>query len=296
MLYEAAALGVNMSVPYGAWMGARIEDAVWAPHEETIAIQSFLADHDHLYSTESTNDVAVLTSPRAMLVAQALDGARQAKIDPVTGRRRQDSTRGVELFTVLEAIAGDGHPIDVIPLHDDRLRTDDLDPEALRRYRRLVLVECAGLTDHQLAAVLGRLDAGVPITVVGSLAGGDSDLVDRILGHDLTTAAVASDQPHSMVPERQLDVGGVTSVAGQLHAIATGVALHLVSYDYDLSADRSVEHVATAVKVRLPFSPRSAMVHRPGSAPERLDLAVDDDVATMTLPAWSGYALVAFER
>ena len=37
-LYEAAALGVNMSLPYGSWMGSEIEDAFYAPHELCVEI------------------------------------------------------------------------------------------------------------------------------------------------------------------------------------------------------------------------------------------------------------------
>ena len=43
-LYEAAALGANMSVPYGAWMGSIEQDSFYAPHELCVEIQDFLAD------------------------------------------------------------------------------------------------------------------------------------------------------------------------------------------------------------------------------------------------------------
>ena len=46
-LYEAAALGANMSVPYGSWMGSVIEDSFYAPHELATEVQDFLADHEH---------------------------------------------------------------------------------------------------------------------------------------------------------------------------------------------------------------------------------------------------------
>ena len=46
MQYEAAALGINMSVPYGAWMGSVIEDSFWAPHDVVVEIQDFIADHE----------------------------------------------------------------------------------------------------------------------------------------------------------------------------------------------------------------------------------------------------------
>ncbi|BDZ51452.1 hypothetical protein GCM10025867_36930 [Frondihabitans sucicola] len=62
MLYEAAALGVNMSVPYGAWMGSVIKDAVWAPHEETVEIQNFLADHEDLFARRTANTTLIVYS------------------------------------------------------------------------------------------------------------------------------------------------------------------------------------------------------------------------------------------
>ncbi|HEX5936590.1 MAG TPA: hypothetical protein VFZ75_02695, partial [Actinomycetota bacterium] len=48
-LYEAAALGANMSVPYGAWMGSVIEDAFYPPHDLAVEVQTFLADHEELF-------------------------------------------------------------------------------------------------------------------------------------------------------------------------------------------------------------------------------------------------------
>ena len=45
-LYEAAALGANMSVPYGAWLGSIEQDSFYPPHELCVEIQDFLADHE----------------------------------------------------------------------------------------------------------------------------------------------------------------------------------------------------------------------------------------------------------
>ena len=62
MQYEASALGINMSVPYGAWMGSVIEDSFWAPHDLNVEIQDFITDNERLYSTETFSEVAVLFS------------------------------------------------------------------------------------------------------------------------------------------------------------------------------------------------------------------------------------------
>jgi hypothetical protein len=59
-LYEAAALGVNMSVPYGAWMGSEIEDAFYAPHDVAAEIQAFIADlaDEGLFGIKGSNEFA----------------------------------------------------------------------------------------------------------------------------------------------------------------------------------------------------------------------------------------------
>ncbi len=59
MQYEASALGINMSVPYGAWMGSVIEDSFWAPHDLNVEIQDFITEHERLYTTETFSEVAV---------------------------------------------------------------------------------------------------------------------------------------------------------------------------------------------------------------------------------------------
>ena len=61
-LYEAAAFGANMTVPYGSWMGATIQDSFWAPHDLLVEIQDFIADTEQLRSADSANEVAVVYS------------------------------------------------------------------------------------------------------------------------------------------------------------------------------------------------------------------------------------------
>ena len=54
--------GVNMSVPYGSWMGSVIEDSFYAPHGLATEVQPFLADHEHLFARRTVNEVAVVFS------------------------------------------------------------------------------------------------------------------------------------------------------------------------------------------------------------------------------------------
>jgi hypothetical protein len=60
MAYEAAAMGANLTVPYGSWMGSEIEASFSLPDDLALDIQSFLKQIDPLLSAVSGNDVAVL--------------------------------------------------------------------------------------------------------------------------------------------------------------------------------------------------------------------------------------------
>src|SRR3954454_13761218 len=72
-LYEGAAFGAGMSVPYGAWMGSTIQDSFSPPHDLAVEIQSFLADHDRLFTKASAHEVAVVFSVASTrdLIAEA---------------------------------------------------------------------------------------------------------------------------------------------------------------------------------------------------------------------------------
>ncbi len=97
-LYEGAAMGANMTVPYGAWMGSRIEDSFYAPHDLATEVQAFLADHDDLFSRQTCNEVAVVfsvESTRELISRQdASDNVTNARDESVeVPYRRRDRRR-----------------------------------------------------------------------------------------------------------------------------------------------------------------------------------------------------------
>src|SRR3954454_17406046 len=61
-LYEGAAFGATMSIPYGAWMGSTIQDSFHPPHDLAIEVQTFLADNERVYSKATWHEVAVVYS------------------------------------------------------------------------------------------------------------------------------------------------------------------------------------------------------------------------------------------
>jgi hypothetical protein len=150
-LYEAAALGVNMSVPYGSWMGSVIEDAFYAPHELCVEIQTFLAENERVFARATYSEVGVVYSVRSHSEAMA---RREA------GDNRENLTRDVPVpfLDACHALTAARQPYDVVFFGDGELRPDEaLD---LSQYRTLVVAGCDDLTDAQRAqldAFTGRI-------------------------------------------------------------------------------------------------------------------------------------------
>jgi hypothetical protein len=150
-LYEAAALGVNMSVPYGAWMGSVIKDAFYAPHELCVEIQSFLADHERLFSRETYHEVGVVYSVRSH---SRLMAEREMGSD---NRTNLVSDAPHPFLDACRTLSDAHQPYDVVFLPDGELRTDLPD---VRQYRTLVVAGCDDLTKHQ-AALLREFDGQI---------------------------------------------------------------------------------------------------------------------------------------
>jgi hypothetical protein len=153
-LYEAAALGVTMSVPYGAWMGSVIEDAFYAPHDLCVEIQSFLADHERLFSRETYHEVGVVYSVRSH---SRLMAERELGSD---NRENVVSELPVPFLDACRTLSDAQQPYDVVVFPDGDLRPDDLTADDLRRYRTLVVAGCDDLTNAQ-AALLRDFDGRI---------------------------------------------------------------------------------------------------------------------------------------
>jgi hypothetical protein len=262
---EAAALGVNMSVPYGAWMGSEIEDAFYAPHEVAMEIQSFLADHEDLFTPETLHDVGVVFSIESNYRALA---AREVMADNRTNELPEGE---VPFGVVCQKLSDASQPYDVVFFPDGTLRTDSLSSEDLKRYRTLVLPECRYLTTAQASLIRSFIDDGGRAIAVG------------VLGENLPAAQREELGLHEHVHEQALRsfnvevlqggpqvriAKGETDMALTIRRMRDGsAALHLIRYDYDDDADRVPLLDELALEVRLPFQARSARASSPvGSA------------------------------
>ncbi|HEV8563651.1 MAG TPA: hypothetical protein VGR41_01920 [Actinomycetota bacterium] len=250
MQYEASALGINMSVPYGAWMGSVIEDSFWAPHEVNVEIQDFITEHERLYTTETFSEVVV-----AFSIQSAYDWEEQKgwKIK-------------FPFWTAVEGLVGQHQPFDVVVLPEGTLREDWITSEDLTRYRTLVLPECTVLTRAQVASIRGYLEHGGHVLATGEL-GRNMDPSERasLLGHPhLVRTTEVRSQDFAGGP--QVFVEPAIDLAVNIHRVSDKeAAIHVIRYDYDEERDEVpiLDRMHIDVRLARPF--RSLKVFSPTS-------------------------------
>ena len=247
MHYEAAALGVNMSIPYGSWLGAVEQDSFWAPHEVLLEIQSFLADHEELYSTRTFSETAVAYSVPSAFEWQDAGGGRDF----------------APFSDACDALVREDQPFDVVVLPEGELRPDTIGLAELAQYRTLVLPSCTVLTPHQAAVLRGFLDRGGHVLVMGATGANlPGDVRAALLGHPLVRridemrAADLADGP-------QVVVDGAPELAVNLQRTRRGVAVHLIRYDYDPELDAVPILPELVLRIRLPRWYRHAHAFAP---------------------------------
>ena len=111
-IYEGAAMGVDVTVPYGAWMGATIEDAYFAPHQLAVDVQAFRADTERLSGLATDHELAVLF-PIASNLREVI--ARDQFSDNLAN---ESGEQVIPFWAVSDLLAEAGVPLDVVVLHD----------------------------------------------------------------------------------------------------------------------------------------------------------------------------------
>jgi hypothetical protein len=293
-LCEAAALGVNMSVPYGSWMGSVVEDAFYAPHEVATEIQTFIADHEDLYGRDPTyTEVGVVYGVRSNAATRS---TAELPADNRVNVMAEDDVLPFDRVSRLLCAAM--QPYDVVMFPDGELREDSLTSEDLARYRTLVVPGCDVLTERQAELVEAYVRDGGRLVVAGELGTNLGDRMRPIVQRpDVTvTDAFGFDVgllPHG--PQVQV-VDGWTDAALTLQRVDGGCALHLIRYDYDEVEDRVPPLDRLVLDVRLPFDPADVRAFGPEGG-----LAVDaqpapDGAVRLTLRRVPLYGIVSLRR
>ena len=251
MTYEAAALGISMSIPYGAWMGSVIQDAFYAPHDLITQIQSFIADNAGLYSTRTFSETAVVFSTRSDFEQSKLRaGIHEAVTFELGGGSRDDTPFWQTCERLIEA----RQPYDVVMFADGAERAD-LAPLAaeLAQYRTLLVPACSWLTERQADLIGEFADAGGQVLVLGTLGSNlPASRIETLLGHrnvrvGREDASIVSD----LNGGAQITVDPAIDCGINIHRIEAGAALHLIRYDYDEARDCVPVLSSMSLRVRL---------------------------------------------
>ena len=265
MQYEAAALGVNMSIPYGGWMGSVVEDSFWAPHELAVEIQDFLADHEELYTTSTYSETAV-----AFSIQSSFDYLEE-----------HGSGQPFPFWGVCDRLVEAKQPFDVIMLPEGTLRRDSITADSLGQYRTLILPECSFLTPAQVSAVMGFLNRGGRVVTVGDIGINLDDGTRRdLLAHPLMVRATDV-RAEDLAGGPQIICDGAPDLAINIHKIGDKeAAIHLIRYDYDEDQDAVPVLPRLALNVRLSRPFRMAKAFSPAAEVE-VQIGISRDIREM---------------
>ncbi len=291
-LYEAAALGANMSVPYGAWMGSVVEDAFYAPHGLCVEIQQFLADHERLFSRHTYAEIAVVYSieSNAQLVAR-----RDVFAD---NRSNVSGSETVPFWQVCEELSNGLQPYDVLFFPDGDLRPDRLEVDDLARYRTLILPACGFLTTQQARVIQAYLDRGGRVRALGEFGANlDESMRQALTAHEGMTSLGLDDEfrLRDVPGEPQVRSEGGRDMAINVQRVEDGAAIHLIHYAYDESQDGVPPLPEVTLDLRLPERFDSVEVYSPGDV-ARASLAIAGDVHRVVLRDAPLYSIVLLTR
>ena len=292
-IFEASAMGANMSLPYGSWFGTDERDAYWAPRDLVNETGQFLKEIDHLLSHTSPHRTAVVYSVRS-LMDLTIDSDQFNDVDRWFPVVEQTGVPASSYWETVEALSRATRTFDVVVLPDEVLRANDVDAESLRRYDTVVLPDVWGISATQHRALVAFLDAGGRVLLQGAYGTELGDDVAREVVEHARTVRTGSvgETVEAVEPEVLVDLGPAAAVSLQV-APAGGWALHLVNYDYDGETDQVRPRRDLELRVRTDEAFAQASVHAPGR--EALEVPVTRDVdgtVRLALPVLETYAVV----
>jgi hypothetical protein len=271
LAYEAAAMGANMTVPYGSWMGAEIRDAFTLPDPLALEIQSFLKQVDDSLSAVSANSVAVLYDVASNL---RLTLEREVFADNRVNDTNEDVV--APFWLVGAALGRCGVPFDVVPITDGVVPTTRPTADELSRYAAVVVPADLDLPDWADSLLAQYVDGGGKVLRERDSIKGDVD--GQLLERARELSAVHA-RSHS-------------SVGINTHALGDDrLAVHVVNYDVDHDSGdaRPVHDLSIAVPT---VSGAVLTVVRPDGPTLELRTRKVGEQVLVTLPQVRTYAII----
>jgi hypothetical protein len=292
-ILEANAMGANMSLPYGSWLGTEVKNSYWVPKELAVSTGQALVALDEVTSNVSAHSVAVVYSVpsvmRAMMDSDMFSDEGRW-FEPVEAA----DARPESYWATIELLSRSGRTFDAIVLPDEGLRPDDTTADTFAPYATVIVPDAWDISVLQHRALVDHLGRGGHVVVVGAYGTELPDDTDReLLDHAGTTRVAAGGAVLEHTPRDVLGDFGERS-AVSVHLLDDGSrAVHVVNFDYSTADDRATGLTDFAIGLPDAAGTTTATVHRPGVAPEPLSVRVDDHgTAWVTVPSIDLYAAV----
>jgi len=223
-MLEAFVHGINMSIPYGAWLGNKTRDSFWPPREATKKIGDFLAQHEDLFTSPSYSKVCLFYPFPNLFEAPYLERKHQKSI----------------YWEIAEFLCKNHINYDVLYLHDAEMVPDNLSTTVLEKYTVCLLPHIRELTENQIATLRHYVRKGGKVIVIGTSRLNESKLNTLISekGFDVYSRSekekLASILKGLLRENLLIEPTPGGNIGIQLYDIEDNkIAAHILNYDYN---------------------------------------------------------------
>ena len=294
-------------------MGNTIKTGFWPPRDVTEQVQSFLADHDALFSKDSGAKIMVVYSfPSNYWREVTKKGGDQfTDVDSILFYRsveeQSEHASRLPFWEVIQRLSEEQALYDVRMFGDDELRPDRVSADDWKQYGLIVLPECMVLTANQREELLRFAENGGKVLLFGKNAEDNPAWMDKMIALKTVTAIGNPDSRREAVRlfteafrkategEQQLVIRtGIPEdkayIGAQTHAGLTK-SLQLLNYRYDAETDRVLPVKDVTVLLR-DTSVKGARAIDLNGEPVTMNVNIQNGIVTLTIPSLPLYMAV----
>ena len=310
---EASVYGCNMSVPYGGWMGNTIKTGFWPPRDVTEQIQTFLYDHDRLYSKNSGAKIMVPYSFPSYYWREVTKNSGDQFTDVSSSilayqslDQESDKASRLPFWDAVKYLSEQQVIYDVRMFGDDDLRPDRVSFEDWKQYELILLPECFYLTANQCE------EAGGKLILFGRTAEKRPGWLEAMAQKPGVTlvpnpearreAVKLLDQAFRPLNEGIAQVTLETTdpkargeIGVHMHRNGETSSVHLLNYHYDEARDRVETIPGVTVRIRVDEDVTGAQVYGLGCGALNAQVTMDRGLMTVKLDL-PLYAVIEFKK
>lgn len=313
-LLEASAYGCNMAVPYGGWMGNTVKDAFYPPREVTEEVQSFIANKENLYSTKSGANVLVLYSFPSYYWREAVAGYSSSVLDSKEGilsysiaDMDDPNSPRLPFWEAIKTLSDKQVSYDVKFISDGELREDAFSSKDLEGYDLVILPDCNVLTEKQTEVLQQYSKDGHKLFIFGEAAENIPGWLEKVKEEAGTIYCANEDYKPKAIKnftkafeKTYENIWTVStdnpSIGLQTHALETGMAVHLINYNYNKELDKAVIIDKLNLKVNMEDPIQDIEIHTLKDCSVKYDFKEVNGVLSIDLYEVPLYTVVEIRR